>query len=88
LGFSKRKRENAREKTIAEPIVMLNHYFTINDHSSLNSSVMYQFGQVGNLISIIKSPDPTTSENYLAITVHFLNAITANFRAFIPDFEN
>jgi uncharacterized membrane protein YwaF len=69
---------------------MLNHYFTINDHSSLNSSVMYQFGQVGNLISIIKTLivlTLLTSENYL-LQFTFLNAITVNFRAFTPDFEN
>jgi hypothetical protein len=38
-GFQNGKKKKHREKTIAEPIVMLNHYL-INDHSSLNSSVI------------------------------------------------
>jgi hypothetical protein len=40
--------EKTQSKTIEEPILMLNHYFKINDHSNLNSSVMVQFGKIGN----------------------------------------
>jgi hypothetical protein len=41
---------------------MLNHYFKINDHSNLNSSVMVQFGKIGNSnldYQNANSPDPT-----------------------------
>jgi hypothetical protein len=48
IGISRRKKRNARVKTIEEPILMLNHYFKINDHSNLNSSVMVQFGKIGS----------------------------------------
>jgi hypothetical protein len=40
-------------KTIEEPILMLNHYFRINDHS-LNFSVMVQFRQIGGNNAVIK----------------------------------
>jgi hypothetical protein len=44
---------------------MLNHYFKINDHSNLNSSVMVQFGKIGNsnLDQNANSPDPTYFRN-------------------------
>lgn len=61
-GFQDGKKRNARMKTIEEPIVMLNHYFKINDHTNLNSSVMYQFGRIGNTnldYQNANSPDPT-----------------------------
>ena len=61
-GFQDGKKRNARMKTIEEPIVMLNHYFKINDHTNLNSSVMYQFGKIGNTnldYQNANSPDPT-----------------------------
>jgi hypothetical protein len=45
---------------------MLNHYFKINDHSNLNSSVMVQFGKIGNSnldYQNANSPDPTYFRN-------------------------
>jgi hypothetical protein len=50
---------------------MLNHYFKINDHSNLNSSVMVQFGKIATAIldyQNANSPDPTY-ENYPVIIV-------------------
>jgi hypothetical protein len=61
-GYQDGKKRNARVKTIEEPILMLNHYFKINDHSNLNSSVMVQFGKIGNSnldYQNANSPDPT-----------------------------
>lgn len=39
---------NSRYKELVEPIIMLNHYWTINDDISLNTNVGYQFGSLGN----------------------------------------
>ena len=39
---------NSRIKEIEEPILMLNHYWTINDKTTLNTNVAYQFGKLGN----------------------------------------
>ncbi|MDI1307360.1 MAG: TonB-dependent receptor, partial [bacterium] len=61
-GFQDGKKRNSRMKTIEEPIVMLTHFFKINDHTNLNSSLMYQFGKIGNSnidYQNANSPDPT-----------------------------
>ncbi len=39
---------NSRIKEIEEPILMLNHYWKINDKVKLNTNVGYQFGKLGN----------------------------------------
>jgi hypothetical protein len=91
-GLQNGKKRNAREKTIAEPIVMLNHYFTINDYSSLNSSVMYQFGQVGNSnldYQNANSPDPTYFRKLPSYYSSLFERDNGEFSgAFTPDFEN
>lgn len=60
-GFQNGKKRNARVKTIEEPLLMLNHYFKINEKANLNSGIMYQFGKVGNSnidYQNANSPDP------------------------------
>ncbi len=47
-GSQQGKMRNSRKKRIVEPILMLNHYWTINDKTSLNTNVAYQFGEVAN----------------------------------------
>lgn len=91
-GYQNGKKRNAREKTIAEPIIMLNHFFTINDHSSLNSSVMYQFGQVGNSnldYQNANSPDPAYFRKLPSYYSSLYEKDNGEFSgAFIPDLEN
>lgn len=61
-GFQDGKKRNSRMKTIEEPILMLNHFFKIDDKTTLNTSVMYQFGKIGNSnidYQNANSPDPT-----------------------------
>jgi hypothetical protein len=90
-GYQDGKKRNARVKTIEEPILMLNHYFKINDHSNLNSSVMVQFGKIGNSnldYQNANSPDPTYFENYLVIIVPCMARRGEYSGAFTPDNEN
>lgn len=47
-GMQNGKMRNSREKRVIEPIVMLNHYWTISDKTSLNTNIAYQFGEVAN----------------------------------------
>ncbi|WP_313791179.1 hypothetical protein [Lacinutrix neustonica] len=35
---------NSRMRKIEEPIIMLNHYWTISDKTSINTNIGYQFG--------------------------------------------
>jgi len=47
-GFIKNKKVNSRVKKIIEPILMLNHYWTINSKTSVQTAFSYQFGKVAN----------------------------------------
>ena len=47
-GYQNGKIRNSRMKETFEPILMLNHFWTIDDKTSLNTNVSYQFGKVGN----------------------------------------
>lgn len=61
-GFQEGKKRNARIKTIEEPMVMLHHFFKINEQTNLNTGVMYQWGKIGNSnldYQQTNSPDPT-----------------------------
>lgn len=61
-GFQNNEKRNARVRTVAEPIIMLHHYFKINETSNLNSSLMYQWGKITNSnfdFQNANSPDPT-----------------------------
>ncbi|MFC0603616.1 carboxypeptidase regulatory-like domain-containing protein [Winogradskyella pulchriflava] len=47
-GYLDGDKKNSRIKETEEPILMLNHYWTINDKTSLNTNVGYQWGKLGN----------------------------------------
>ena len=91
-GFQDGKKRNARMKTIEEPIVMLNHYFKINDHTNLNSSVMYQFGKIGNSnldYQNANSPDPTYYRKMPSYHSSLYAKDNGEFSGeFTPDLEN
>lgn len=39
---------NSRLREINEPVLMLNHYWTISENIALNTNIAYQFGEVSN----------------------------------------
>ncbi|MDO5988192.1 carboxypeptidase-like regulatory domain-containing protein [Flavivirga amylovorans] len=47
-GWQLGKKRNSRIKEVNEPIVMLNHYWSINGKTKLNTNIGYQFGKLGN----------------------------------------
>lgn len=47
-GYQDGEKRNSRVKEVEEPIVMLNHYWNINDKTKLNTNFGYQFGKLGN----------------------------------------
>ncbi|OMQ12213.1 carboxypeptidase-like regulatory domain-containing protein [[Flexibacter] sp. ATCC 35103] len=60
-GYQNGEKRNARVKNVEEPLAMLNHYFKINEKANLNSTLMYQFGKIGNSTidyQNANSPDP------------------------------
>lgn len=42
------KKLNSRIKEVAEPILMLNHYWDILENTTLQTNISYQFGKIGN----------------------------------------
>ncbi|CAL2090148.1 TonB-dependent receptor [Tenacibaculum sp. 190524A05c] len=47
-GYQNGKIRNSRIKDVEEPFIMLNHYWNINEKTTLNTNVSYQFGGIGN----------------------------------------
>ena len=47
-GWHDGEKRNSRIRRIAEPVLMLNHYWDISDKTTLNTNVAYQFGELGN----------------------------------------
>ena len=47
-GTQNDKIRNSRIKEVSEPILMLNHYWDINETTSLNTNASYQTGKIGN----------------------------------------
>ncbi|AUC85979.1 TonB-dependent receptor [Polaribacter sp. ALD11] len=41
-------KRNSRIKEVAEPILMLSHYWDISENTTLQTNVSYQFGKIGN----------------------------------------
>jgi len=91
-GFQNGEKRNARVRTIDEPLFMLNHYFKINDRSSLSSGVMYQFGKVGNSnidYQNANSPDPVYYRKLPSYFSSLYAADKGEFSGeFIPDYES
>lgn len=91
-GYQDGKKRNARTKTIEEPILMLNHFFKINDHTNLNTSVMYQFGKIGNSnidYQSANSPDPTYFRKLPSYYLSLYAKDNGEFSGdFTPNYEN
>lgn len=91
-GYQNGKKRNARVKNIEEPLLMLNHYLKINEKANLNSSIMYQFGKVGNSnldYQKVDSPDPVYYRKLPSYFTSLYAKDKGEFSGdFTPDFEN
>jgi hypothetical protein len=47
-GWHDGEKRNSRIRRIAEPVIMLNHYWDLTDKTTLNTNLAYQFGELGN----------------------------------------
>ncbi|MGC1632204.1 MAG: TonB-dependent receptor [Gelidibacter sp.] len=47
-GYQNGEKRNSRVKEVNEPIVMLNHYWDLNNKTTLQTNLGYQFGKTGN----------------------------------------
>ena len=91
-GFQNGEKRNARVKNVEEPLFMLNHYFKIDEKTNLNSSLMYQFGKVGNSnidYQRANSPDPTYYRKMPSYFSSLYAKDNGEFSGdFTPDYEN
>jgi hypothetical protein len=47
-GYHDGEKRNSRVKRVVEPILLLNHDWSIDDKSNIETSIGYQFGEMGN----------------------------------------
>ncbi|TXE13189.1 TonB-dependent receptor [Seonamhaeicola algicola] len=47
-GWQDGEKRNSRIKEVNEPIIMLNHYWSLNNKTTINTNIGYQFGKLGN----------------------------------------
>jgi len=47
-GYQDGEKRNSRVKRVVEPLILLNHDWSIDENSSLETSIGYQFGEMGN----------------------------------------
>lgn len=47
-GWLGSKKRNSRVREIGEPIIMINHYWKLNNKTTLNTNLAYQFGTSGS----------------------------------------
>ena len=65
-GWQDGKKRNSRDKDVEEPILILSHYWKLNDKTNLNTNVAYQFGHIANSrfdFNGANNPDPTYYRN-------------------------
>jgi len=65
-GSQAGRKRNARQKEVIEPILMFSHQLKLGKKSTINTSIAYQFGHIGNSrLGYFKqqNPDPTYYRN-------------------------
>ena len=72
-GYQDGEKRNSRDKDIQEPMLILSHYWKINENNRLNTNASYQTGSIGNTridYTNGNNPDPTYYRN---LPSYFLN---------------
>ncbi|MDR0223617.1 MAG: carboxypeptidase-like regulatory domain-containing protein [Myroides odoratus] len=84
-GWQQGEKRNARYKDLAEPLVMLTHYWDINEHSTLTTTLGYQWGYSANSRLDYQdnlNPDPTYYKN---LPSYYLAQIDGAYWQLSPD---
>ncbi len=84
-GYQDGEKRNSRIKEVDEPILMLNHYWTISDKTTLNTNVAYQFGHIGNsrIDYNAGNPDPTYYKKLPSYALRYDTSNTSLANAYI-----
>ncbi len=65
-GYQDGKKRNSRDKDVEEPLMILGHYWKMNDKTNLNTNVSFQTGKIANSrldFNGANNPDPTYYRN-------------------------
>lgn len=84
-GEQEGEKRNARYKEVAEPLLMLTHYWEINPTTSLTTTLGYQWGHQANSRLDYQdnlNPDPTYYKN---MPSYYLNQIDEAYWSLSPD---
>ena len=87
-GEQNGKQRNARDRELEEPILMLEHFWKINDKSNLNTTVSYQFGKLGRSrldFQGIDNPNPVYYRNLPSYYTSRYNEDTNAFEGNSPE---
>ncbi len=58
-GYQNGQKRNARERVMNQPVVILNHYWKLNENTSITNSLSYLFGETGTTaLNWYNSSDP------------------------------
>ena len=88
-GYQNGKKRNSRDKDVEEPLFILSHYWNINEKSSLNTNVSYQFGSISNSrleYNGANNPDPTYYKNLPSYYLNYHNEDAIPY--WTPDYAN
>ena len=78
-GWQNGEKRNARYQVIEEPLLMLTHTWTLNEHSDLTTTLGYQWGYQGQSRLDYQenlNPDPTYYKN---LPSYYINQIDATY---------
>ena len=85
-GYQDGRKRNSRVKKSEEPMFMLTDYWKINDNTTLNTTLSYQTGQIGNSridFQYTSNPDPVYYQNLPSYEATRHNSTTGEYT---PDF--
>ncbi len=86
-GYQDGRKRNSRVRDLEEPMFMLEHFWKITDKTRLNTTVMHQFGQLGNSrldFQGITNPDPVYYRNLPSFYTSTYNQDTNVFEGNSP----
>ena len=86
-GFQEGRARNSRDRELEEPMFMLEHFWKVTSRTKINTTVMYQMGQIGNSrldFQGVDNPDPTYYRRLPSYFTSLFNDTTNAFEGNSP----
>ncbi|MEO0059297.1 MAG: hypothetical protein RLZZ312_944 [Bacteroidota bacterium] len=86
-GYQEGRKRNSRDRNLEEPIFMLEHFWKVTSRTKINTTVMYQKGQIGNSrldFQGVDNPDPTYYRKLPSYFTSLFNETTNAFEGNSP----